>query len=122
MEQAIRAMEPARTWSVGSPVFVDQTQNDVTAEEDTPTRVVGGVLQIHSAHPPWNQKLDRETDMRDLADVEYVVAQLETLSRQHACEIALELDGSYVGRVSAGVQDRLMTEGLIGQWCRKLGI
>jgi hypothetical protein len=48
--------------------------------------------------------------------------QSPDLSREHNLAFDLELDDKFVGSIVAGDMDRTLSEGLLGEWRRGLGV
>jgi hypothetical protein len=110
-----------RDWLNGAPRFVNsRAQPEDASGGDMPVETVGGYIDIYSALPPWT--LPREVDIQHLDEVTDLVNALCDFSRQHRLVFELELDGTFVGAITDGEVDRLIAEGLLGEWRRQLGM
>jgi hypothetical protein len=108
-----------RHWLIGAPRFVNcREEPEDTSGEDMPIETVGGYIDLYSTLPPWT--LPREIDAQHLDEVTSLVSALCEFSRQHRLEFELELDGTYVGTITEGVVNRSLSEGLLGEWWRRL--
>jgi hypothetical protein len=108
-------------WLLGSPQFISTREDPQhLAPGDLPVETTGGYLEIYTALPPW--ALPREWDLRHYQEVSTLVSALRDFSGQHGVAIELELDGKYVGSVKQGEMDRTLSEGLLGEWRRALGV
>lgn len=59
-------------------------------------------------------------DRAHLEEVTRLVEALRRLSEEHRLAIEFELDGNFVGAIEDGRLDRLLAEGLLGEWRRTL--
>ena len=110
-----------RQWLNGPPRFVNSRDEPAdTSQGDMPIETVGGYVEIYSALPPWT--LPREIDLQHLDEVMALVRSLRGFSREHSLAFELELDGTFVGGITDGELDRVLAEGLLGEWKRQLGV
>jgi len=115
VERVIAEIARGRNWLIGPPVFMDELH---ASNLGTPVRTVGGVLEIHSALPPWNLPID--VDRQHLDEVTWLVEALRQFSFVRSLAIEFELEGTFVGSVEDGQIDRTLSEGLLGEWRRAL--
>ena len=108
-----------RSWVIAPPSFVDALDDAGSREEDFPDATVGGSLLIFSA---LDSGLPRDIDIKNLQDVEEVVAEVQALSESEKISFEFELDGKFVGAIDDGRLDKSLSEGLIGEWRRHLGV
>jgi len=114
----ISRLAPVRQWTIGPPEFIDSRES-ADSQED---RTVGGILPLYSALPDSSsRRLPKELDESHLADVEFLIEQLSAFSAETGLDLGLELDGTAVGWIDDGRPDKLLREGLIGEWRRTLG-
>jgi len=110
-----------RRWVNGPPRFVASHEEPPNrASGDGPIVTVGGCIEIYSAYPPWT--VPREVDLQHLDEVTALVNAICELSREHNLVFELELDDTFVGSIAAGDMDRTLSEGLLGEWRRGLGV
>lgn len=108
-------------WLNGPPRFVDIREELLDRSRgDMPVETLGGYIEIYSALPPW--KLPREIDRQHLDEVIALVDALREFSREHNLAFEFELDDTFVGTITDGEPDRSLSEGLIGEWKRQLGV
>jgi hypothetical protein len=109
-----------RRWVNGPPRFVSSREEPRdTSLGDMPVETVGAYLEIYSALPPLT--LPREIDLRHLDEVTTLVDAVRDFSREHSLAFEFELEGTLVGSIKDGQIDRLLAEGLLGEWRRQLG-
>ena len=129
LDDAIRAkvrdfvlrLASLRHWVNGPPRFVNSRDEPSDASRgDLPVETVGGYLEIYSTLPPWT--LPRELEIQHLEEVAALVNALREFSGEQGLSIELELDGELVGAIDDGKMDRSLTEGLVGEWRRHLGL
>lgn len=110
-----------RAWVIEPPQFVDSVEEPVDRSRgDLAVETLGGVLELYSAMPPW--VLPQEVDAQHLAEVKDLVEAVTRLSRRLEISFDFELDGNPVGAVRGGVMNRLLAEGLLGEWERHLAL
>jgi hypothetical protein len=81
---------------------------------------LGGILEVYSALPPWGDKLPVDVDEKQYEECKLLVDHLRSLSEQCAYEFEFYLDDVYVGSVSNGAMDKLLTQGLFEEWRKVL--
>ena len=105
---AVDALAESRSWTVGPPEFVDETDaSSCTAPEDEPIRTVGAVLEVTARGSVPGTSREEAT-----AFIDGMVA----FSKEHDLEMEVELDDTYAGDICSGIADRLVREGLLGTW------
>jgi hypothetical protein len=110
-----------RRWVNGPPRFVDSHEESLDpASGDEPVVTVGGCIEICSAYSP--RTVPREIDLQHLDEVTALANAICELSREHNLAFDLELDDKFVGSIVAGDMDRTLSEGLLGEWRRGLGV
>jgi hypothetical protein len=110
-----------RRWLNGPPRFVNSRDEPKDASRgDIPVETIGGYLEIYSALPPWT--LPREIDLQHLEEVTALLNTLCDFSHEHNLTIELELDGELIGAIKGCKMDFSISEGLIGEWRRHLGL
>jgi len=114
LKQAINEIVLTGEWPGQPPELIDKT--DVT-DSDEPIRTVGGFVPLPSPDP----KLDRHNEQACYEAVKRLVDVLSLLTEKTGCEFELELDGTYVGDISHGKPDKLVTVGLLEEWRKHLG-
>ena len=107
-----------KSWVNGPPRFVDEWETPSPASGDAAIETLGGYIELYSAVRPWSLK--RGVDQAHLEEVEDLVAALQALSLKNAVCVEFELDGKFVGAIENGIPDRLLEEGLLGEWRRNL--
>lgn len=110
-----------RRWQCGPPQIVDEHESDEaddSGEQELDT--VGGRLEVYSAMPVGS--LPKELDAQAFGDVSTVIQQVADFSRSHGVVIEFLLDGNPVGKIKSGRLDRLLEQGLLGEWKRHLGL
>jgi len=105
----------SRKWSLNHPVPLDEV---VESELGTPTRIVGGFLDVRAADPP--SALPISVDQAHLDEVSYLVECLRKFSEEYGLAFEFELDGTFVGSVEDGKIDRTLQVGLLDEWRRVL--
>ncbi|MEM1416880.1 MAG: hypothetical protein AAGH15_18425 [Myxococcota bacterium] len=104
-------------WPVGRPSFFDEVDADsATRPDDVPIRVVGGAVPLRRPGPSLSHRHDRE----DFERASTVVQRLTEFAKVVGVAFELYLGGQYVGRVQPDGPDRLVAEGLLGEWERSL--
>jgi|SRR5208282_3618902 len=110
-----------RRWFNGPPRFVNsRDEPEDTSRGDMPVETIGGYLEIYSALPPWT--LPREIDLQHLEEVTALLKAICDFSRENKLAIELEFDGELIGAIEGGEMDHSLTEGLLGEWRRHLGV
>jgi hypothetical protein len=129
MDQAIRSnvrdfvlrLASLKQWLNGPPQFVNSREEPQgIVSGDLPIETVGGYLEIYSALPPW--VVPREIDLQHLDEVTALVEGLRNFSREHGLTFEMELDDVFVGSIQNGEMDESLSEGLLGEWRRQLGV
>ncbi|BCY10631.1 hypothetical protein [Actinoplanes sp. L3-i22] len=90
-----------RSWVLGPPRFAD-----------------GLVLSIYTARPPWGAELDREVDRAHLDEVKELLGAACRISADHDVALMVALAGEDIGEIESGVLDRMLADGLLGEWER----
>lgn len=119
MRAVVESLVNHREWLIQPPKFVDTIDYVGTRAEDFPDETVGGTLEIYSA---MDGTLPRDIDAAALEEVECLVTAVTELSTSLALEIEFELDGVFVGAIEDGKLDKSLSEGLLGEWRRHLGL
>lgn len=106
-----------REWALKPPQFIDEL-DDASCSKlgDEPIRTVGAVLRLDKR----NGDTDRVWERKLLADTEFMIARLTRFSRERKCEIELELGGELVGDIRNGEVSAGITDGLLGEWRRRI--
>ena len=121
VREFVQQLAGRRHWLNGPPRFVDETDEATSSDsDDLPIETLGGYIEIFSAWPPWS--LPRDVDIQHLREVEDLVAALRQFSRQNGLAIELEFDGKFVGEIEHGEMDSLLSDVLLGEWRRALGV
>ncbi len=120
MQDLVSDIAGSRTWTIAPPAFVDEVEEPEDPAVDLPVRTLGGVLDLYSALPPWGERLPEEVDRAHYEEVEAIVVALRHFSETSGHEVTFELDGTYVGIIKQGNPDRLLADGLLGEWRRHL--
>jgi hypothetical protein len=121
VEEFVSNLATLRVWINGPPQLVSTVEEPEDASRgDLPIETLGGILELYSALPPL--KLPRDLDLQHLAEVSRLVSELREFSREHGLAFELELDGVHVGSIVDGRPDRLVEEGLLGEWRRQLEV
>ena len=121
LDLLIENLAAAKTWTIGPPIpTYDPASADVSGSHEPMT--TGGMLELYSAWPPWNQFLPRDVDIAQFHECEALIEALCPFSREHNLEIAFQLDQTQVGWIENGKVDRLLTQGLLTEWRKALGI
>ena len=79
---ALEQMVSSREWLLGPPVF------------DLANGELAGELTLHSALPPWGDRLSIETDSAELDQMRALLETLSKVSMELATNIAIEMDVS----------------------------
>ena len=112
---AVSWLSVLRTWTLGPPQILQCAAGSPDEEES-----YGLVLDIYSALPPWDERLPFAIDLAHYNEISLVIDVLSTLSGQSSYELQCYLDDVYVGSIGEGIADRLIQEGLLGEWRRHL--
>ena len=112
---AVSWLSVLRTWTLGPPQLLQCAAVSPDEEES-----YGLVLDIYSALPPWDERLPVAIDLAHYNELCLVIEVLSTLSGQASFELECYLDDVYVGSIVDGMADRLIQEGLLGEWRRHL--
>jgi ABC-type nitrate/sulfonate/bicarbonate transport system substrate-binding protein len=121
LTEFVRQLASSYEWSLGPPELVDQMEAiPASHAEDEPIRTLGGVLRLHFPETEGGTRLDRETDLADFRQTQFLVARLCELSKRRDLELCLELDERHVGTITRGRADELIRVGLLGEWERTL--
>lgn len=99
--------------------IVDSTDEADKPEIDCPIVTVGGYIELFSALP--RGKLPREVDIQNLEETEFLIQQICDFSKANMISFEFALDQTFVGSIEDGVPDRILNEGLIGEWRRIFG-
>lgn len=97
-----------RPWLIAAPTFVIDSEDSSILEVD---------LTVYSAH---DVQLPKEIDQAHFEEVRFLIGWLQLLSAEYSLEIECYLDQTFVGSISAGLQDDLLSDGLLGEWERHL--
>lgn len=117
----VERLAASREWVIRPPKVVDEVDElENSFSEDMPVETVGGYLEIYSALAPL--RLPRKIDLQHLEEVTVLVEAVCDLSQQNALSFEFELDGKFVGSIDDGKMDRCLSEGLLGEWKKHLGI
>ncbi|MCA9675559.1 MAG: hypothetical protein H6708_11360 [Kofleriaceae bacterium] len=119
MRDAIGHLATTRHWTITPPAFVDE-EEEATAPGDTPIVTVGGVLEVYSSFPPWDEDLPLDIDRAHYNEVRAVLDAMCDLSRTHGLCIGVEYNGERIGSVEAGSVSRSLATGLLQAWERSL--
>lgn len=121
LTEFVRHLATLYEWSLGPPELVDHMEAIAASHsEDEPIRTLGGVLRLHWPETEGGSRLDRETDLADLRQTQFLVARLCEFSQRRDLELCLELDERHVGTITRGRADKLIRVGLLGEWERML--
>lgn len=115
LDEVVRALEGQRVWVLGPPRSFDEGDGVETPED---REIMGGYLDIYSALRPL--QLPREVDEAHLAEVTLLVDALTAYSLKHHLRIDFDLDGTFVGSVTEGVQDRSLRDIFLEEWRKSL--
>jgi hypothetical protein len=77
-------------------------------------------VQIHSALPPWGERLPVEVDEAEFRQTSSLLEALTKLSLELGFQGEVELDGTWIGTIDRGRADRGVTEVLLSEWERGL--
>lgn len=103
-----------RSWVIQPPELVDYLDEDDSLGGSSHT--FGCALRMYSALPPWGEKLPKDVDRKHLAETEFLLNELSSLSRQLDCNFRLQLDRTPIGVISRGELDEGISIGLVGEW------
>jgi hypothetical protein len=115
LQTRVRELAASRTWTLDAPEVVVEPP---AIPQGAP--LVGCVLEVYSALPPWKDRLPRDVDLRQYHEVAALVEVLSAFSRAKGCVIPCYLGETYVGEIRLGQPDRLLSVGLLGEWRRVL--
>lgn len=115
LERFLAGIEKGQKWVIDPPLFVIEHQQ---ADTETSIPILGGLLRIYSALPPW--KLPADLDRQHLNEVNWLVEKLCEFSAREQIIFEFELENDFVGLIENGTPDRTLQEGLIGEWRRGL--
>ncbi|OLU16548.1 hypothetical protein BVH01_08115 [Pseudomonas sp. PA1(2017)] len=107
VQQLVKELAATRVWSIAPPRLIDEI-------DENGLEVVGGVLEIYSALPPYILPLD--VDSKNLEEVEELIGAVRDLSKKESLSFEFQLDATYVGSIEDGVVDRVLQEGLLAPW------
>lgn len=116
----VERLAASREWVVRPPKIVDALDNSENSDIGGPVETIGGFLEIYFALPP--ARLSHDIDRQHLEEVTALVEALGDFSREESLAFEFELDGKFVGALEDGEADRTLSEGLLGEWKRHLGI
>lgn len=103
----------SRKWTIDPPsLFLDN-------DEGNSDFVIGGELKIFDS---WREKLDPEDEISNYNDVESIIGFLEEFSYRYSGEIYFEIEDVEVGSISNGAPCELLSETLLEEWRKKLGL
>ena len=108
VQQFVSELAVSRVWSIAPPIFIDEMDGENSLQ------VVGGMLEIYSALPPYALPLDM--DSVNLEEVEAMVDAVRALSEKENLSFEFQLDAIYVGCIEDGVIERTLQNGLIAPW------
>ena len=111
MQRLALDLSGRRTWVIGPPEYLD----DMDPHRG---RTVGLALPMYTALPPWGAELDREVDRAHLEDVKELIDEICRVSEEHGIGFDVELADEVIGAVESGQMDKLLKDGLIGEWER----
>ena len=119
VREFVLQLASVRRWLNGPPRFVNSREEPAdTSRGDLPVETIGGYVEIYSTLPPW--KLPREIERQQLDEVTALTNMVCDFSLKHDLSIEFEFNGELIGAIDDGKMDRALTEGLIGEWKRKL--
>jgi hypothetical protein len=116
MRLLVHGLAQVRSWQIGPPVFIDETEGPSTGE-DAPVRTVGGVLTIAK---PTKEPTGRAAERAHYDEVATVVEALRAMTAECHTEVELQLGRVYVGDIREGVISRTLQIGLLDEWARLL--
>lgn len=117
MRDVVMELARSRSWVIGPPVFLDESEDDPEAGE---LRTVGGFIELFSALPPWGETLPEALDRAHFEEVKATIDAMAVFSKESNHEIAFELDGAQIGWIERGIVDNSLREGLLVEWQRTL--
>jgi hypothetical protein len=119
--ELVGELASSRSWQCGPPQVIDDQESfGSDALNDVEAATLGGRLEIYSAIPVGT--LPRDLDLQAFHDASVFISRVAEFSREHAVTIDFYLDAALVGEIRQGRLDRLLSEGLLGEWSRHLGI
>jgi len=115
LDETVRPLGEQRSWVLGPPCLFEEGDGVETPDDE---EILGGYLDIYSALRPI--QLPREVDEAHLEEVTLLVDALTAYSLEHHLTVEFELDGTFVGSVTDGVQDKCLRIGLLEEWRKGL--
>ncbi len=108
VSQALDQLALSRSWTLGPPTY------SVGRGE------LSGELTLHSAFPPWGERLPVQTDEAELEQTRALISVLANASVQLGAPISLDMDDDPVGEIASGRLDVGISEVLLAEWERML--
>jgi hypothetical protein len=121
MQELVPKLSESRNWAVGAPQYVDETEMPEDSGLDLPVRTVGAVLDLYAKFDHRGERLSKELDRLQLADVETLFAAVSELSRGSGYRIGIAYDGEDIGYIEEGEPDDSIRKGFLEPWNRDLG-
>ena len=119
-ERMLEELQASSTWTVSPPSLIDYFEEDDESRELV--HVFGCGYELYSSFPSWDKKLPRETDIQQFKEVEILLARAAEISKAESCDFEVQLNQTFVGRITPTRVDRGITEAFIGEWRKALGL
>ncbi len=120
IEERLRIWSESREWTINAPELIDYIDEILAKGHESHT--FGFALRLYSAHPPWGDKLPKEIDRRHLDEVEFLLNEVQAISRTFNCSFKLQLDQIAMGLIEDGKMDERLRVGLVNEWRKVHGL
>lgn len=108
VSEALDGLAASRSWTLGPPTYV-LSHGELSGE-----------LTLHSAFPPWGDRLPIQTDEAELEQARALISVLADASVHLGTVIALDMDDDPMGEIVDGQLDAGISEVLLGEWARTI--
>jgi len=121
VREFVAALGRERVWTESPPEYVYEVDTlDATQAADEPIVTCGGALTLYRIDGDRLARLTPGVAAAQLADVEYLVKRLESLSLEAGYTIEIEYGGEGVGQIEGGHSSKGILVGLLDEWRKAL--
>jgi hypothetical protein len=115
LERYVSVLANSREWVLGGPEINEEVEHPEGLGHDGPT-FIEVKIKVYSAIPPWNAKLPKNIDEAHFNEANQLVRLGTKVSDEFIVDLDFFLDETFVGQIKKGRPDKLLTEGLLGEW------
>jgi hypothetical protein len=121
LNELVAQLSTKRAWVLGPPTLVEGVEHPEGLGGEDSSNFIQVGIEIYSALPPWGNAISRDIDATHFQEVSDLITAAADFSAKASLELDFFLDDVFVGQIQKGQPDKLLTEGLLGEWQRALG-